>query len=298
MANTKVLKGDAPTPTKSEGVKISNSSNRGNRAATRTSSRATKIREEKVELPEWGVEDQVWMWRANGSGTFTIPSTYNVVIPDKDGKKRQERIMYSEGAPDIEWSKLSQYNETPLKTPIRMRNSMLHVPADNATLQQYLTYLAYYGNYNDIYLDDPEREARKEAEVFELIDANVDTIREMDVVSLRAVASALKIGVDAVMPKSAIQNAIRKKNNTNPELVAKALQDDVHENYFIASEVITTRLAELSNGSLLWEDGSPILKVPDNFTAKDYLGSELINNQNVRDAWLVKFKEALQEIYP
>ena len=44
--------------------------------------------------------------------------------------------------------------------------------------------------------------------------------------------------------------------------------------------------------------GSPILKVPDNFSAKDYLGSELINNKNVRDAWLVKFKEALQEIYP
>lgn len=294
MADKKTLAGKAPTQSKREGVALKNQGNTSSRQVKGTKAREKK----KVEIPQAGVKDQVWVWRAGGSGTLTLPSTFTVTIPNENGGAKQERIMYSEGAPDILMSELSKYNETPNKTPIRMYNSMLHVPADNPTLQNYLSHLVYYGGYSDIFLDDPEREAIAESELFELIDANKDDIMEMDVVDLRATATALRLGVDIITPKKAVQNKLRKENHNNPEQVSKIIADDAQKIYFIASEILTHRLAELNNGSLIWEDGRSIMAIPDNFMPKDFIGQQLINDKNVRDNWLKTFKEALMDVYP
>lgn len=296
MANQKVLAGKEPTPTQNKGVKMSNSSTRGNRNTRNTNTK--KRAEKQVEIPLAGERDQVWMWRAGGSGTLTLPSTYTVTVPTENGGRRQEKIMYSEGAPDIFMSKISQYTEVPSKTPIRMYNSMLHVPKENPTLQEYLAHLVYYGGYGDIYLDDPERVAMEEAELFELEDANVETLNTMDAVALRAVAFSLKEGVDSVAPSKAVLNRIRKVNKKNPQMVAKVLEDDAQEIYFIAESVLTLRLAEVSNGSLIFEDGQTILQVPDSVTAKTHLAQQLLNDRTLRENWLKKLKDALLQEFP
>lgn len=296
MANQKVLAGKEPTPSQSQGVKISNSSTRKN---INTGGRTTKRRtEKKVETPVAGERDQFWVWRAGGSGSLTVPSTFTVTIPQEGGGKKQEKVMYSEGAPDILMSELSKYTEVPSKTPIRMYNSILHVPADNPTLQDYLAHIVYYGGYSDIYLDDPEQKAMEEAELFELEDANVNTLRDMDAVALRAVAFALKEGVDVTAPSKAVLNRIRKVNKSNPQMVAKVLEDDAQEIYYIADSIFTLRLADVSNGSLIFHTGESILQVPDSVTAKTYLAQQLLNDRTLRGNWLKRLKDTLLEEFP
>lgn len=289
MADTKALRGPAPKETQSEGIPVSNSSTRKPRATSVTKAR----KKEEVVLPPIGEKDQVWLWRQGGSGTFTIPATFKINI---DGK--QDTILYSEGAGEVLMSKMRDWNEKPVKSYIRMRNSMLHVPADNQTLQRYLTYLVYLGGYSDVYLDDPEAEARKEAERFELEDANTESILSLDVVALRAVANSLSIGVDSITPKRAVINRLRSFNKKNPQELSKALHNDGGEVYFISSEVFVNGFADVNNGTIVWEDGGSIVQVPANQDPKTFLAMEILNNDTLRGKWLAKMKKALAEHYP
>ena len=292
MANTKSLRGSAPKESTAQGIPVSNSANK---KPTRGRPKARK--EKEIQLPPIGEEHQTWIWRLGGSGTFTIPSNHKIKLPTENGVK-QDTILYSEGSPSVLMSEMVNWNEKPVKSPIRMYNSMLHVPKENETLQRYLTYLVYYSDFNDIYLDDPQAEARKEAERFDLIDANTAAIRNMDVVALRALAFNLSIGVDSITPKQAVVNRIRSLNDKDPQQLSKALANDGAEVYFICSEIFVNGFADLNSGTVVWEDGSSILQVPANQDAKTFLAMELLNNDTIRKTWFSRFKDALLEHYP
>ena len=292
MANTKSLRGPAPKQNTSEGLPVSNSTNK-----KPTRGRPKARQQKQVELPPIGEVHQTWIWRQGGSGTFTLPSTKKITLPTENGVK-QDTILYSEGSPSVLMSEMVNWNDKPVKSPIRMYNSMLHVPADNETLQRYLVYLTHYGDFSDIYLDDPEAEARKEAELFDLMDANTEAIQDMDAVALRSLAHTLSIGVDSVTPKRAVINRIRSLNQKNPQQLSKALANDGAEVYFICSEIFVNGFADLNSGTIVWEDGSSILQVPSNQDAKTFLAMEMLNTENLRKTWYPKFKEALLEHYP
>lgn len=297
MANRKTLGGPEPTQTQSEGINISNSSTKP-KGRPRVNTRASKARKTEVDIPAWGEKHQVWIWRSGGSGTFLLPATRTVNVPNDQGKSVPDKILYSEGANEVLMSEMRDWNEKPVKTPIKMHNSMLHVPKENVTLQKYLTHLVYYGGFNDIYLDDPEAEAMKEAERYDLIDANVNALGEMDVVELRSAANSMMVGVDAITPKRAVIARLRKKNEENPQELSKVIADDGSTIYFICDEIVANGFVDVNNGTMVWEDGSSICQVPANQQPSTFLAMQILNDATVRKNWLAKFKEALIEHYP
>lgn len=264
--------------------------------ATSSQSRSVKNSKHEEKIPKAGEKQQKWIYTGNNAGYYLVPNPYPV-LREKDGKKFTDKVFYSEGEPNVFLSELNKEGkEIPRKTPVWMRNSILHVPAENSALQEFMIQIAYFSDKKGfIKLEDQEADALLEEERYELIDSNLDEIKALSSIQRKALAADLMIGFDNITPERAILLRLRKYNEDNPEEVFNKLKDAAVHYRYAARLAVEQGLIDRSGDNLVWtQTGKALCKAPVNgMDFGTYIANTLMEDSSFQNEWLEKIENAL-----
>lgn len=258
--------------------------------------RVFKNSDSKTSIPKAGEKDLKWVYQGNNKGFYFVPNPYPIKR-EVNGKIITDKVFYSEGLNQIYLSDIKRdMDEIPRKTPVLMKNSILHTPASNPELQEFMIAIAYHSDKKgSIKLEDQEADALAEEAREELIESNMDTVKSMSDLERKALASDLGIGYDNSTPALAIKNRIRKYNRENPENVFNKLKDPNIHVRFSARIAVEKGFIDKSGDNLVWTSTNKVMaKAPVN--GVDYgthIANLLSEDSSFKGEWLSLIDKAI-----